>query len=225
DRDADPSLAVEVKLEVDRLLETLAREYLRSADLDAVDTVIHQGREAFEAVGRSLGEGDAYRRKPQRSERADLLVAAGLEPALAHELAAAADLAMAPDVASVASAVGRSPSGVAGAFLVLGQALSFERLHRLLDTVQPPNQWARWQLRGLVDDLRALHRAAAQRALNEHPDRIEHDAVERFLDARRGAIQRSTRIIRQAEEDAEASRLDAVSVAMPAVRNALDHRP
>ncbi len=218
DREHGPQLAMDLKQDVDQLLETLIREYVRSGDLDALGAAIDRDTPVFRAVEEVLGaEG---RLDHVRTRRAEQLVDTGLQPDEALRFVRISDLAIAPDVGAVGRAVGREVPGIAEAFLAIGDALGFEHLRRMLDRVEPQDRWAQWQYRGLVDDLRALHRVAVHRALTEHPGADETAAVDRFLARRQEATSHALRLQRAIEEDGQ-PRLDAVSVAMRAVRDVL----
>jgi NAD-specific glutamate dehydrogenase len=86
--------------------------------------------------------------------------------------------------------------------------------------VAPEDRWARAAWRGLVDDLDDLRRAAASRALQEHPDRPVPDAVLLFLVDRAKQVGEITRLLRDVEDEPSPG-LDAVAVATRAVRRAI----
>ncbi|MDP9023229.1 MAG: NAD-glutamate dehydrogenase [Actinomycetota bacterium] len=224
DRRIDPMLAIELKAGVDAMLETLTREYVRSAELTEVAAVIARDRPAFEAL-----EATVTRAWERRSDPPDVarFVDRGLQADTARWLLAVNDLDIAPDVAGVARALGEPPADVAAVFLALREELGLDRLRRLLDRAVPRDRWGRWHVRGLRDDLRGLHRTAAHRALREHRGGPAYDAVRAFITDRQDAVARSARLIDQAVAEEGSVRLDAVAVAVRALREALQfpYRP
>jgi glutamate dehydrogenase len=226
DREGHPELALAAKSEVDELLRTVTREYLRSGPVVNLRRRIEEDRAArrdFEPLvaGRSAPH-------PAVTELAERLADAGVEPAEAALLASVRGLAIAPDVASITRATGVAPAGVATAFLALEDALGLDRLRRLVDAIEAEDRWADWQRSGLTDDLHGIHRVAVHRALTEHPEASEREAADRFVGRRSAAIRHATALGRQLEQEPSERRLDALSVAVRAVRDAIrapDQRP
>jgi glutamate dehydrogenase len=142
---------------------------------------------------------------------------------LARFLACAQDLTMIPDVAMTCSLVGtdRSAVDVADAFLRLGDALGVDDLERVLRRTEVGGGWARRQLRGLATDLRRCRRDATLAALHAAPEVSEREAVDRFVTDRRDAIARGRRVVDEAT-DAETDRLEAIAVAVRAVRDVIE---
>ncbi|HEX2029371.1 MAG TPA: NAD-glutamate dehydrogenase domain-containing protein [Nitriliruptorales bacterium] len=221
DQHSDPDLAEELKREVDAVLETLTREYARSRQLDDIAATIEQDRGAVEELERAMVEARLPGSDRRQVGRAQQLVSRGVDALMAARLESLADLEIAPDVAAVARTVERDVAGVAEAFLVIGEALGLPRLQRLLERVRPADRWARMERRGLADDLRAVQREAAHRALLAYPEVEEGEAADRFVASRRTAIQHAARLARVVDEDQDQVRLDAVSVALRAIRDAL----
>jgi NAD-specific glutamate dehydrogenase len=110
-------------------------------------------------------------------------------------------------------------TAVAEAVLQLGESLGIDRLGERLRQAVPKGRWGRAAWRGLVDDLDHLRRAAAERALEDHPEDSEPEAVLSFLVDRAGHVGELTRLLREIEGEPQPS-LDAVAVATRAVRRA-----
>ena len=221
---AEPAAPVEASVAcaaaVSDLLETLTRAYLRRREGDDVAGVAARDAAAFAELRRALPEiGTPYRRRA-RSRLAEVLVEKAVDPALADELATLRDLGVGPDVAEVARDTGRSVAGVAAALLWIGEAVGVDRLLQRLDQPRPEDRWSRVARRDLVDDLVDLRRAGARRALEDHPDETEEDAVVRFLAARVAGLGEVSRLLNDLDSEA-ALRLDAVAVATRAVRRAI----
>ncbi|MDQ4088895.1 MAG: NAD-glutamate dehydrogenase, partial [Actinomycetota bacterium] len=130
------------------------------------------------------------------------------------------ELEVGPDAADLARTTGRPVTAVAEAVLQLGESLGIDRLVDRLRQATPAGRWGRAAWHGLVDDLDHLRRAAARRALADHPDLPEPEAVLRFLVDRAHPVAEVTRLLREIESEAEPS-LDAVAVATRAVRRAI----
>jgi glutamate dehydrogenase len=202
------------------LLEALARDYLRRGETGSVADVVGRDRPALLELARALpAVGTPYRRR-LRAGRAETLVEAGLDPALAARWACLPELEIGPDAADLARVTGRQVTAVAEVVLQLGEALGIDRLVERLHQWSPQDRWGRAAWRGLVDDLDDLRRWAARRALEDGRDLPEPEAVVRFLAARAPAVGEVTRLLRDVEAGPSPS-LDAVAVATRAVRRAI----
>jgi glutamate dehydrogenase len=219
DRELGPETALMAKKQLDTLLETLTREYARSADLRSPETVIAADSPAFADVETLLA--GSTRRSREMTSHAERLVDAGVEPETAVVLAGLRDLGIAPHVAEISRSTTRAPSGVAAAFLQLDEALGVSRIRRLLETARPTDRWERWHTAGLIDDLRDLHRTAVESALSEQSTLSEIEAVDRYLGRRDAALRHASQLLRQVEEEADGRRLEAVAVVVRATRIAV----
>ena len=202
------------------LLDALTRDYLRRQETGDIAATVARDRPALaELAGGIVGVGTPYRRR-LRARRAETLIDSGLEPAAALRWAALPELEVGPDAAELARATGRPVTAVAQAVLQLGESLGIDRLGERLRQAAPKGRWGRAAWRGLVDDLDDLRRAAAERALEDHPAEPEPEAVLRFLVDRAGHVGELTRLLREIEGEPQPS-LDAVAVATRAVRRAI----
>ena len=202
------------------LLEALTRDYLRRKETADIAAAVVRDRPALSELASAGAEiGTPYRRR-LRSRLAEALVDSGLHPALALGWASLADLEVGPDAAELARDTGRPVSAVAEAILQLGESLGIDRLVDRLRQAVPEGRWGQAAWRGLVEDLDHLRRAAATRALEDHPDQPEPEAVLRFLVDRSGPVGEITRLLRDIESEPQPS-LDAVAVATRAVRRAI----
>ncbi len=202
------------------LLEALTRDYLRRGETGDIAATVARDRPALGELAAAVGDlGTPYRRRLQ-ARRAETLVDAGVEPAMAGRWAGLPDLEVGPDAAELARHTGRPVIAVAEAVLQLGEALGIDRLGDRLRRAAPQGRWGRAAWRGLVDDLDQLRRSAAKRALTEHTALSEPDAVLRFLVDRARQVGEITRLLREIESEAQPS-LDAVAVATRAVRRAI----
>lgn len=202
------------------LLEALTRDYLRRGETGDIASVVARDRAAVGALAVAIADlGTPYRRR-LRARRAESLIDSGVDAALALRWAGLPELEIAPDAAELARSTGRQVPAVAEAVLQLGESLGIDRLLERLRQVPQTERWARAAWRGLVDDLDDLRRAAAARALGDHPDQPEGDAVVRFLGERAHQVGEITRLLRDIESEPRSS-LDAVAVATRAVRRAI----
>ena len=218
-----PERQLETKREIDRLVAQLTRVYLGRRDLSDLRVIIDRERPLFDELSGEMMQLGTDSQRSHRRERAGNLMDDLVEPELATFIACTRDLGMVPDVATVAGDLGdgRKPAAIADAFLRLGNALAIDRLQRALERLDVEGRWERWQQGGLAGDLRRLRRGAVAGALHEEPSMAEPDAVDRFLQRRRDALDRAAALVAQVEVSDELA-LDAVAVASRAVREALD---
>jgi len=202
------------------LLEALSRDYLRRRENLDIAAATGRDRPALsELADAGVEIGTPYRRR-LRARRAEALVDSGFPPEVAMSWAALADLEVGPDAAELARDTGRPVVAVAGAVLQLGESLGIDRLVDRLRQAVPEGRWGQAAWRGLIEDLDHLRRAAARRALEDHPDHPEPEAVLRFLVDRASPVGEITRLLRDIESETQPS-LDAVAVATRAVRRAI----
>jgi glutamate dehydrogenase len=202
------------------LLEALTRDYLRKGETADIAAVVQRDRPALTELARAVAAmGTPYRRR-LRARRAEALVDSGLEPEMALRWAGLPELEIGPDAAELARATGRTVVAVAEAVLQLGESLGIDRLVERLRLAAPQGRWGEAAWRGLVDDLDDLRRAAARRALDDHPGLPEPEAVLRFLVDRARPVAEVTRLLRDIESEPQPP-LDAVAVATRAVRRAI----
>jgi glutamate dehydrogenase len=205
---------------VSDLLEALTRDYLRRNETADIAASVARDRPALTELAEALADiGTPYRRR-LRARRVERLVDSGLEPAMATRWAGLPELEIGPDAADLARATGRQVAPVAEAVLQLGESLGIDRLAERLRQASPHGRWGQAAWRGLLDDLDDLRRAAAERALQDHPDLPEDEAVFRFLVDRARNVGEITRLLRDIESEPQPS-LDAVAVATRAVRRAI----
>ena len=219
-----PALQLELKAEVDRLVDAYARTYLRSG-VHPVDELVARDHDAFvrlhgDMVAGRLG-GSRLRHNVGLQHYLDL----GVDEELALGVVALRELTLVPDVAAVARLGDHPFDHVAQVFFELTDALPLNRLGSRLRTINPEDPWERWQLRGLVDDLRDLRRAAAAQALASDPGAGAAHAVNAYVKQRSAALQRVGGILSLLDEQ-DALSTAAVAVAIRALRGVVrDEEP
>ncbi len=205
---------------VSNLVEALTRAYLRRGEgNDIAATVARDGPVLAELQAALPGIGTPYRHR-MRARVAETLAAAAVGPDLADQLACLGEVAIGPDVADLVRTTGRSAAGIAAAMLWVGESLGVDRLIERVGLTVADDRWSIAVRRGLVDDLTDLRRLGARRALQEHPDQSESDAVIQFLAERIEQIGEVARLVTEVEGE-DQPRLDAVTVATRAVRRAI----
>ncbi|MBW3657184.1 MAG: NAD-glutamate dehydrogenase [Actinobacteria bacterium] len=223
----DPDRQLSLKQGVDETVAELTRAYLGDATGADVEAVIDRDAPVVEAFRGDLMQVGTDDQRRRRVDRANTLMDDLVDPDLAAYLATSRDLTLGPDVAAVFRGLGPDsalgPSAITDAFLRLASALGVDRLRRVLDRIEPEGRWSRWQHGGLLGDLREVQRAAVARTLREEPSLAGPDAVQRFLTRRDAALRHAIDLIRDVESDEEPT-LDAVSVAVRAIRTALDEQ-
>jgi glutamate dehydrogenase len=211
---------VESSAMVSQLLEALTRAYLRRGEGDDIAAAVERDAPVFSELRASLPDiGTPYRHR-LRARTAERLSEATVPPGLADQLACAGELIIGADVADLVRTTGRSAAGIAAAMLWVGESLGVDRLLQRVRAAAAEDRWSTAVRRGLVDDLTDLRRLGAGRALRDHPDQPEPEAVIRFLAARVEPIGEVARLVSEVESEPQ-PRLDAVTVATRAVRQAI----
>ncbi|MDQ6797546.1 MAG: NAD-glutamate dehydrogenase [Actinomycetota bacterium] len=205
---------------VSNLVEALTRTYLRRGDGDDIAAAVARDGPVLSELRAALPAiGTPYRHR-LRERVAETLAAAAVGSDLADQLMYLDELAIGPDVAELARTTGRSVAGIAAAMLWVGESLGVDRLVERVGLAVADDRWSIAVRRGLVDDLTDLRRLGARRALQDHPDQQESDAVIRFLAERVEQIGEVARLVSEVEGE-DQPRLDAVTVATRAVRRAI----
>ena len=212
-----PELQLDLKAEVDRLVDAYTRTYLRSRP-DSVAEAVAQDRPAFQQLHDAMVTGQLGSGRLRHSAQLDRYLDLGVERELALNIAALRDLTLVPDVAAVSRGMGHSVDHVAQVFFELTDGLPLTRLAARLRTVEPDGHWMRWQHRGLLDDLRDLRRSAATQALTASPpDLRPEQVVNRYLQQRAIPLRRVSAILSLLDEQDDAG-IPGIAVAVRALR-------
>jgi glutamate dehydrogenase len=219
----DPARVRELTDVVDRLVIDLTTTLLHDPMLtdDPVGLRERDATVADELVSRGLRLGSGNQQRA-RLAHARWLVDDLVDPDLARFLAVASDLAIVPDVAVLLERVpDRSAVPVADVALHLAEELGIDRVVGQLGRVPLGEGWARRQHRGVALDLRRLRRDAAGAALRATDPRTPPaEVVKAFVAAREAPLARARATVAQLEE--EPATLDAVAVAVRAIRQAVE---
>jgi glutamate dehydrogenase len=223
DERCDPALQLELKHEVDRLVDAFVRAYLRQGIPDVAARVARDRPAFAELLGAVAALGSPARRADRR-RRADRYVDLGIDEDLADELTTLADLVITPDVAGLARDAARPVRDVADVFFRVNEALPMDFLQQQIRAVEPTGRWERWEQRGMLDELRAARRTAAARILAEHPDAPVEEAVGAFLGARLASQERLHTMVDLLQRE-EAPGFSALQVALRVLRDAVQSAP
>ncbi|MBW3606496.1 MAG: NAD-glutamate dehydrogenase [Actinobacteria bacterium] len=228
DGEMDPRDLTELTWAVDRLVDAWTRVYVaqhartgaRHAATIDVAALVERDSEAFERLRDHMAQSD--HRTEARQERYDRYVELGASEELARELAVLDELSIVPDVAAVAANGDRDVTEVADLFQQIGDELPINNLLVRVEGLKDVHgHWERRQQRGLIDDLRRLRRVAATSALDDYPEASTDEAVARYLDDRAGMRERIDALTADIDT-AEQAGLDALAVAVRAMREAFD---
>ena len=211
-----PALQIELKGEVDRLVDAYTRTYLRSG-LEAPEEIAKRDHDAFSRLHTDMVSGQAAGRRVRYGALLERYLDLGVDRALAVRILTLRELTLVPDVAVVAQTGDYPFDHVAQVFFELTDALPLNRLGTRLHRVTPEGHWERWQHRGLLDDLRDLRRAAASQALASHPAGDAEVVVNHYLADRAVALKRVNAILSMLDEQEEAGTA-AIAVAIRALR-------
>jgi glutamate dehydrogenase len=212
----EPAVLDELMAATDRLVEIVSRWYLQHAP-GQLGRAIEAHAEPFRAFESSIPTvaPDAWRQERERA--AWRLMDRGLPEDVARRHVMQPILVHGPNVASVASATGRTIEEVARAFFLVGEAAYIDWLEGRLAEVGGTTRWHRWALQAVEDDLLLLRRQVAERALAHGEGLPVDEAVTGYLQARGDVTTRLGRFMRGLALE-EASDLAALTVAVRQVR-------
>ncbi len=216
----DPLLQDELMTGVDWLVERTSRWYLRAAPGVGLAETIEIAKAGFAELSDRLAEVGSEAYREERVADAAKLETQGVPTEVARRHAFQPELVHAPDVIAVAHEHAVGVSEVARAFLRVGEELSIDSLERRLDDVAARSRWERWALNAIEDDLYLVRRDAVERALATAADHDVQAAVDGYLAARRGPIERSRRLVRQLAGQGKDD-LAVLTVAVRQIRAAL----
>jgi NAD-specific glutamate dehydrogenase len=183
----------------DRLVATLTRWYLGRAPSGPQDLAEVGAAEEFDRLEVEAGEWGSLEWRRERGLRIERLKSAGAPTALALRAVAAFDLVHAPDIFEVTRSTGRSRIDVGRVFHRLGRALGLDDLEKVLTNLKLADPWQRWALENIEDDLLAVRRSLAERALTGAEGESVDEAVEQFLAQRADAVARVVEMARALE--------------------------
>jgi glutamate dehydrogenase len=183
----------------DRLVATLTRWYLSRAPSGPQGLAEVGTAEEFGRLEEETGEWGSLEWRRERGLRIDRLKAAGAPTAVALRAVAAFDLVHALDIFEVTRSTGRSRVDVGRVFHRLGRALGLDDLEEVLTNLKLADPWQRWALENIDDDLLAVRRSLAERALTGAEGEAVDDAVEQFLAQRADAVARVVEMARALE--------------------------
>jgi glutamate dehydrogenase len=214
-----PELQLELKAEVDRLVDAFVRAYLRQGAAPIAER-IERDRPAFAELVGCVAELGSPARRAARERRAQHYLDLGIDEDLVEDLTLLSDLVITPDVAALAQEVDRSVRAVADVFFRVNEALPMDYLVERLREIEPEGRWERWQHRGMLDELRSVRRTAAARILAEQPGVEPDEAVGAFLSARVAAQERVHGMIELLQREG-ALGLPALAVGVRVLRDAI----
>ncbi len=202
---------------VDTLVEDVSRWYLLNAPSAPLGETIEQVKPLFEELSAVIDKTGSESWRAAREAVAAQIATEGVDEALARRHAFQPELAHAPDIIAVAHWTGRPLEDVANAFFLAGERLHLDWLERRLLALPEASSWNRWAAKAMEDDLMALRRDVALRALSHTPGLADR-ALEEYLAERGEAVERLRRLIEalKAQDDAG---LAALTVALRQVRS------
>ncbi len=204
---------------VDNLVEDIARWVLLAGDTSPLADTIAEYRGAFAEIAAAIDTTGSPEWRARHLEAAAEVESLGVDPDLARDHGFLPELAHAPDIAEVAEATGRPLIDVAAAFFLVGEQLHIDRLETMLASITTEGRWDRWAALAMGDDLMALRRDLAQRALERAEDGWAGDGVKRLAADRADAFSRIDRLF--ARLDAEPSPgVSSLAVAVRQLRGA-----
>jgi glutamate dehydrogenase len=216
-----PALQVELAQEVDLLVDTLARGYIRTGADGALATIVARDRPAFTELAKSVEDAVTASRGAERMRRVERWIDLGIPPEVAGPLGSLRELYVVPDVATVAAETDRGVRHVGEVFWRLSEALPFDDLSARLAGLRPKGHWQYWQRRGLADELRELRRTGAGLIVRARPVADPGRAVADFLAERPDAHRRVRSLLTTLDSEGESAGLDGIAVVVRTLRDLL----
>ncbi len=213
----DPALQLELKGQVDALVDAFSRSFVRQARTDDIARAVGEDGPAFDTLFSRADSPETPDQRHAIQQQAGRWIDLGIEEDLAESFARLGHLTLVPGIAATARTSGRSVADVGEVYARVAERLPLEQMHGRLQRFEAHGRWERWQHRGLVDDVRRLHHAAAREAIAEAaadtaPDRV----VDAFLATRSETVERAVGLARQVQSQQEVD-LNALAVAVRAL--------
>jgi glutamate dehydrogenase len=213
----DPVVQNVLMVGVDTLVEDIARWYLLNASPAPLGDTIEEVRPLFAELAGVIEQAGSESWRQAREEMVAYLTSHGVEAELARRHAFQPELAHAPDIIAVAKSTGRTIEDVASAFFLAGERLHLDWFERRLVELPETSRFERWAVQAMGDDLMALRRDIALRALQGADTRPVGAAIDDYLAGRAGAVDRLEKLVDSLAEKGESS-LAALTVALRQVR-------
>jgi glutamate dehydrogenase len=213
----DPVLQNVLMVGVDTLVEDVSRWYLLNAPSTPLGEAVELAKPLVDELSKVIEKTGSERWRSAREAIVQELVREGIEERLARRHAYQPELAHAPDIIAVARDTGRSLEDVANAFFLAGERLHLDWLERRLVELPEASRWQRWAAKAMEDDVMALRRDVALRALS-HTPKPAAEALDDYLSDRGEAYERLGRLIESLATQEEDG-LAALTVALRQVRS------
>jgi glutamate dehydrogenase len=213
----DPRVQNRLMVGVDTLVEDVSRWYLLNAPTAPLGETIEEMVPLFAALADVIDEVGSEAWRGAREQVARELVRQGVAEDLARRRAFQPELAHAPDIVAVTKATGRSLEDVANAFFLAGERLHLDWLEGRLIDRPASSSWQRWAAKAMEDEVMALRRDVALRALG-NTSKPASEALDAYLAGRGEAHERLGRLVESLDSPGE-DELAALTVALRQVRS------
>ena len=202
---------------VDTLVEHVSRWYLLNAPSAPLGDTIEEVRPLFAELAGLIEQVGSESWRRDREEMVAYLTSHGVEEELARRHAFQPELVHAPDIVAVAKSTGRTIEDVANGFFLAGERLHLDWFERRLVELPETSRFERWAVHAMGDDLMAIRRDIALRALQGADTRPVGAAIDDYLAGRAEAVERLEKLVDSLAEKGESS-LAALTVALRQVR-------
>jgi glutamate dehydrogenase len=190
---------------VDTLVEEIARWYLLNEPAAPIRGTIEAGASSFAELSGVLERSGSEAWRTERLAAARLLEERGVPAEVARRHIFQPELVHGPNIMAVAKVFARPLEDVANAFFLAGERLQLDWLERRLAELPQQSRWQRWGSQAIRDDLLGLRRDAAMRVLAREDAVTVESQLTRFLDERKGALERLGRLVSTLAAQEEAS--------------------
>jgi glutamate dehydrogenase len=213
----DPVVQNDLMVGVDTLVEHVSRWYLLNAPSAPLGDTIEEVRPLFAELAGVIEQVGSESWRRAREEMVAYLTSHGVEEELARRHAFQPELVHAPDIVAVAKSTGRTIEDVANGFFLAGERLHLDWFERRLVELPETSRFERWAVHAMGDDLMAIRRDIALRALQGADTRPVGAAIDDYLAGRAEAVERLKKLVDSLAEKGESS-LAALTVALRQVR-------
>ena len=205
----------------DRMVAAITRWYLANANGAAIGELVERSRPIFREMEAGALETSVAGWREDRLDVIEGLLAESVPEHVARNHALAPILNYGPDLIEISTQFGQSANDTLEAFLQVGQAFGLDRVTDWARTKQIDDQWDRWAMWTIEEELLSVRRRAVERAFETADGRSGVDAVDHFLATRSSNVARLVRFMRRIDTSAADVDLSQLMVAIRQVRAAI----
>lgn len=204
----------------DRMVMAITRWFLANGNGETIGEIVEKSRPIFRDMEEGARNTKVAGWREGRLDVMEGLLAQGVPENVARNDAMSPILNFGPDVIQLSTAFDQTPTDTLEAFLQVGQAFGLDRITEWARTKQIDDQWDRWAMWTIEEELLSVRRRAVERAFETAEGRLGVEAVDRFMSQRASNVARLVRFMRRIDITAEVD-LSQLMVAIRQVRSAI----